>query len=297
MDKLRAIRFFCRVAEARSFVAAAHDLDVAPSVLSKAIAALEAEIKYRLFNRTTRRVSLTQSGARYYDQCKRLVMELDETELAMRDSIARPAGRVMAGLHPAINRLVMARIDQFLKAYPEVTVETTVTSSASSLIEDQLDVLIALGNLPNSDYAARRLGTTELVIVASPGYLKERGIPATPADLSHHSIVLSGRRDGPSYMRWTMKRGAQVETVFVRSSVVIRQGVHMHEACLSGAGMGRLLDFAVHSQIADGTLKRVLPAWSFGEMPIHALYPDRRSVPAKVRAFVHFVRESIRDRS
>ena len=277
-------------------MAAAHDLDVAPSVLSKTIAALEGDIKYRLFNRTTRRVSLTESGARYYDRCKRIIMELDETELAMRDGVARPVGRVVAGLHPGINRLVMARIDRFLADYPEVTVETVVTSSASSLIEDQLDILIALGSLRNSDYVAQRLGMTELVIVAAPDYLKMRGTPETPTDLSKHSIMLSGRRDGPSYMRWTMRRGTRTETVFVRARVVTRQGVHMHEACLSGAGMGRLLDFTVHQQLKDGTLERVLPDWSFGEFPIHAVYPDRKNIPARVRAFAHFVREIIRGR-
>src|SRR5690349_7255320 len=114
MDKLRAIRFFCRIAEAKSFAAAAHDLDVVPSVLSKAIASLEEDIEFRLLNRTTRRVSLTDDGARYYERCKKLVVELDEAELLARKGADRPVGRLTAGLHPSINRVLMSRIDQFL---------------------------------------------------------------------------------------------------------------------------------------------------------------------------------------
>ena len=147
MDKLRAIRFFCRVVEAKSFAAAAHDLAVVPSVLSKTIAALEADIGFRLFNRTTRRVSLTENGALYYDRCKRLVVDLEEAEVLTRDGVARPAGRLLAGLHPAVNRIVMGRIDEFLARYPDISVETTLVSTTSSLIEDRLDVLIAVGQL------------------------------------------------------------------------------------------------------------------------------------------------------
>jgi hypothetical protein len=108
MDKLRAIKFFCSVAEAKSFVAAAHNLDVRPSVLSKVIASLERDIDFRLFNRTTRRVSLTENGAQYYDRCKRLVADLEQAEVLTRDADARPVGKLLAGLHPALNRTLMA---------------------------------------------------------------------------------------------------------------------------------------------------------------------------------------------
>src|SRR5262245_36400 len=110
MDKLRALKFFCRVAETKSFAAAAYELDVVPSVLSKAIAALETEVDFKLLNRTTRRVSLTENGARYYEHCKRLLIELDEAELLERGGIGKAAGKVVMGIHPAINRILMARI-------------------------------------------------------------------------------------------------------------------------------------------------------------------------------------------
>ena len=160
MDKLRAIKCFCRVAEAKSFAAAAHDLDVVPSVLSKTIASLERDIGFRLFNRTTRRVTLTEDGAQYYDRCKRLVVELEEAEVLTRKGTTRPVGRLLAGLHPSINRILMSRIDGFLAAYPDMVVETMLTSTASTLIEDKLDVLITLGVLADSSLGAQRIGVT-----------------------------------------------------------------------------------------------------------------------------------------
>lgn len=296
MDKLRAIKFFCRIAEAKSFAAAAHDLDIVPSVLSKTIAALEADIGFRLFNRTTRRVTLTEDGARYYDRCKRLVVELEEAEVLTRKGTTRPVGRLLAGLHPSINRILMSRIDGFLAAYPEMVVETMLTSTTSTLIEDKLDVLITLGALADSSLGAQRIGTTRFVLVASPRYLEVHGVPETPADLGKHAITLSARRDAPSYAHWKMSRGSETEAVYVPARTVCREGVHMHEACLGGAGISRMVEISVRPFIVSGDLKIVLPDWLFESLPIHAVFPSRKNVPAKVRAFISFLRAILKEK-
>jgi DNA-binding transcriptional LysR family regulator len=295
MDKLRAIKFFCGVAEAKSFVAAAHNLDVRPSVLSKVIASLERDIDFRLFNRTTRRVSLTENGAHYYDRCKRLVADLEQAEVLTRDADARPVGKLLAGLHPAINRTLMCRIDRFLADFPDILVETMLSSSAATLIEDKLDVLIAVGAPSDSSYGTQKVGTADFVLVASPEYLRTHGEPKEPADLAGHRILMSARRDGPSYARWQLARGNKAETVFVVPRVVSREGVHMHEACLNGAGICRLLDFSVGDHLRRGHLKLVLPEWHVGRTPIHALYPSSRHVSARARAFVGFIRTMIHE--
>lgn len=295
MDKLRAIKFFCSVAEAKSFVAAAHNLDVRPSVLSKVIASLERDVDFRLFNRTTRRVSLTENGAHYYDRCKRLVADLEQAEVLTRDADARPVGKLLAGLHPAINRTLMCRIDRFLAEFPDILVETTLSSSATTLIEDSLDLLVTVGAPADSSYGTQKIGTADYVLVASPEYLRAHGEPKTPTDLGEHQILMSARRDGPSYARWQLLRGTKTETVFVVPRVISREGVHMHEACLNGAGICRLLDFSVGDNLRGGYLKRVLPEWQVGRTPIHALYPSRKDISARVRAFVGFVRTMIRD--
>jgi DNA-binding transcriptional LysR family regulator len=294
MDKLRAIKFFCRVAERKSFADAAHDLDVVPSVLSKTIAALENDIEFRLFNRTTRRVSLTEEGALYYDRCKRLVVELDETELLTRNGTGRPVGRLSAGLHPSINRILMCRINEFLAEYPDVTVETTTTSLSSTLIEDRLDVLIALGDLPNSNFGMQKLGTTRFVLVAAPRYLRSNAGPQAPTDLGNHTVIVSARRDSPSFVHWTLSRGNKRETVYAPARMICREGVHMHEACLSGAGISRMVELSVRPYLASGDLQLVLADWSFSALPIYAIFPNRKSVPAKVRVFVDFVRKVLK---
>ncbi len=294
MDKLRALKFFCRVAETKSFAAAAYELDIVPSVLSKQIAALEGSVHFKLFNRTTRRVSLTEHGARYYDHCKRLLIELDEAELLERGGIAKAAGKVIAGLHPAINRVLMSRVNEFLTAYPDIVLETTVTSTPATLLDDKLDLLITLADLPNSSFGATTIGTTRHVLAASPEYLRKNGIPRTPEDLRKHAFVVSGRPDGPSYTRWTMKRGSQVQTVYVPVRMISRQGVHIYEASICGAGISRQVELHIRAQLKSGELVQVLPDWSLSSLPIRAVFPDSKKMPTKVRVFVGFVRSIIK---
>ncbi len=157
-------------------------------------------------------------------------------------------------------------------------------------------MLITVGALPDSSYTAQKLGMSDLVIVAAPGYLDLHGTPAAPEELGDHFIVLSGRRDGPAYARWTLTRGNQREIVFVPARVVCREGVHMHEACLGGAGIARLLEISVREQVKSGALRVVLPEWPMDPIPIQAVYPSRQDVPAKVQAFVGFIRSVVKDR-
>jgi DNA-binding transcriptional LysR family regulator len=298
MDKLRALKFFCRVAETNSFAAAAYELDVVPSVLSKTIASLETGVRFKLFNRTTRRVSLTENGKRYYDECKRLLNELDEAELLARDGITKPVGKIIVGMHPAFNRLLLSRINEFLTAYPDIVVECTIASTPGTLLEDKLDLLITFAELPDSSVGVTTLGTTRHILLASPEYLKKHGVPRHPEDLRKHSFIVSGRLDGPSYTRWTLKRGSQVHTVHVPVRMISRQGTYLYEATLGGAGICRIVELFSptfsSSLIEGGQLVRVLPDWSMSTLPIRAVVPDRKNVPVKVRVFVEFLRSLIK---
>jgi LysR family transcriptional activator of dmlA len=299
MDKLRALRFFCRVAETSSFAAAAYELDVVPSVLSKVIASLETDVQFKLFNRTTRRVSLTEGGTRYYDQCKQLLIELEEAELLARDGTTKPTGRIVVGMHPAFNRLLMSRINEFLASYPHIVVETTITSTPGTLFDDKLDLLITFAELPDSNVGVRMIGTTRHILLASPAYLQKHGVPQTPEDLRKHTFIVSGRPDGPSYTRWTMRRGSEVQTVHVPVRMISRQGAYMHEAVLCGAGICRLVELFSptfsSSLIEGGQLVQVLPDWSLGSLSIRVVVPDRKNVPAKVRVFIEFLHLIIRE--
>lgn len=294
MDKLRALTFFCAAVESKSFAAAAHDLGVVPSVLSKMISALEAEIDFRLFNRTTRSVTLTENGARYYEQCKKLLVDLEEAEAMSRAGNARPGGRLRAGMHPAVLIVFMRQLSAFMRECPDIVVETTLSGTPATLVEDKLDVLVTVGELADSTLPARKLGTTRHVLVASPAYLAAWGTPTVPAELAGHAVIGSGRRDGPSFIRWTLARRDEEETVFVPTRTISREGILMHEACLAGGGICRLAEFSVRSRIKAGELVVVLPDWALGNLPIHAVFPSRKDMPAKTRAFVAFLQEVLR---
>lgn len=290
MDKLRALTFFCRVVEARSFVSAARDLDVVPSVLSKAIAALEAELSFRLFHRTTRHVSVTEEGARYYETCKRLLLDLEEAETVTRDGLERPVGRLVVGMHPVINGLLMRNVSPFLAAYPDIVIETTLANSPTALLDRHLDLVITAGELADSTLVAQRIGAMRFIVVASPEYLSIHGRPRHPQELTRHIVCMPARHDFPSFARWTFRRGEETEVVFISPRTISREAVFMQEACLSGGGLSRLFEFPLLNHIAAGRLERLLPDWSCGEEPFHAVFPDRRHIPAKTRAFVAYMR-------
>lgn len=290
MDKLHAITLFRRAVEAGSFAAAASDLNVAPSVLSKAIAALEAELRVTLFNRTTRRLSLTEAGASYYEGCREVLAGLEEAEALVRGNVATARGTLRLGIHPAFRVALLQHLGGFLALHPEVTVEAVVTNAPAALLADGLDLVLAVGGLTDSSFVGRRLGWTALVACASPAYLAARGRPEHPRDLAGHRAVIPGRRDEGSILRrWTFERGAEREEVEVPVAFVARDGVGIVDAAIGGAGVARIFDLSAGPAIEAGALETVLPDWDSGRRPVHAILPGRRNVPTKVRAFLGFM--------
>jgi LysR family transcriptional regulator for bpeEF and oprC len=288
MDKLRAMKFFCRAVEAKSFASAAHDLDVAPSVLSKVISALEADLRFTLFNRSTRRLSLTEAGASYYERCRELLVGLEEAESVARAGAVQPTGTLRIGLHPAFRNSLLHELGDFLASNPDVNVETTLTNSPAALLEHGLDLVLLIGKLTDSDFIARQLGMSALVICAAPAYLDRAGRPRRPRDLATHRAIVPGRRDEALSVRWTFARGKEREAVAMQPILVARDGIGLVDAALGGAGIARVYDVAANRHLASGDLERVLPDWSCGREPIYAVFPSRRNVPAKVRAFLEF---------
>ena len=288
MDKLRAIKLFCRVAEARSFAAAAHDLDLAPSVVSKAIAGLEADLRFRLFNRSTRRIALTEAGASYYESCRHLLSEFEEVEALAREGVVRAQGMLRIGIHPVLRLALMQRLGGFLAEHSGVTLETIVTNAPTALLDEGLDVVFVIGELVDSGLVARRIGSTRWMTCAAPSYLERTGRPRHPRDLIQYRALIPGRRDEPSFARWTYTRGTEHEVVNVPVALVARDGIGLAEACAGGAGVARIYDLSANAFLEAGDLEAVLSDWSSGQMPIHAVVPSRRGVPAKVHLFSEF---------
>lgn len=290
MDKLRALKFFCRVVEAKSFASAAYVLDVPPSVLSKTISSLEADLRFTLFNRSTRRLSLTEAGTAYYDYCRQLLIDLEEAETLARDGTVRPAGTLRIGFHPAFRLLLCRRIGEFLGANPSVNVELAITNSPATLLDEGLDVVLRVGAIADTSFVARELGSTVLLPCATPAYLDRYGRPLHPRELIAHRAIIPGRRDEDPFTRWTFSRNGEREVVTVPVRVVVREGVGLVPSALAGVGVAQIYDLVAHPYIVSGELEGILADWSLARQPIYAVIPSRRNVPAKVRAFIEFAR-------
>jgi DNA-binding transcriptional LysR family regulator len=201
MDKLRAIKFFCRTVEAKSFASASHALDVPPSVLSKAIKGLETDLRFTLFNRSTRRLSLTEAGTAYYDYCRQLLLDMEEAETLAREGTVQPSGSLRIGYHPAFRYALCGRIGEFLAANSSVHVELAITNSPATLLDEGLDVVLRIGGMPDSSFMARELGRTALIPCAAPAYLDRCGRPLHPQELSRYQAIIPGRRDEEPFTR------------------------------------------------------------------------------------------------
>jgi len=293
MDKLRAIKFYCRTVETKSFTSAARALDVPPSVLSKTIAALERELQLRLLNRSTRRLALTEAGAEYYGRCRQLLLDVDEAETVAKRGTVEPAGTLRVGIHPVFQISLCRRICEFLAANPEVRVEISHTNAPANLLEQGLDLVLRVGPLESSSFVARRLGVTDLLTCAAPAYLDAHGRPSHPRDLAKHRAIVPGRQDENSFARWRFFKGRKRETVSVPASLILVEGVGLGIAAVGGIGVVRMYDIAARPFIDDRTLEPVLQDWSADQQPVHAVIPDRHNVPAKVRAFIDFARSLV----
>ena len=289
MDKLRAITFFCRSVETGSFAAAAQSLDVVPSALSKVVSSLESVLGFKLMNRSTRRLSLTEEGQAYYEQCRQLLQELDEAEVRARQGGMRAQGTLRLGIHPALRALFLRSLGLYLDANPQVRVETVITNSATAVLDEGLDVVVRIGRLDDTSLVARPLGSAGFVVCAAPSYLSARGEPKQPEDLAAHRALVYRRRDEDPSTRWEFINGNERRVVEVPVFLVSRDGVGLADAAVGGCGIARPFEFAVRHLIAGGRLKPLLPGWSSERVPVNALLPrNPRGLPAKVRAFLDF---------
>jgi LysR family transcriptional regulator for bpeEF and oprC len=295
MDKLRALTFFSRTVEAGSFAAAAQALDVVPSAVSKTIGTLERELGFTLFNRSTRKLSLTVEGEAYYTRCRQVLAELEDAEALARGGSVQPGGTLRVGMHPALRSVVFPEIGRLLESNPRMKVETFITNSPTALLDRGLDVVLCIGRLADSTLVARRIGWAQFVVCASPDYLHRWGEPKRPQDLAQHRTIIYARPDEEPNTRWEFSRGRERQVVTVPVGMVVRDGVGLVDAGLGGGGVLRPYEFAARRDIAAGSLKVLMQDWSSAKHPVCAVSSSSRHVPAKVRAFLEFAHALISD--
>ena len=288
MDRLAAMRAFVAVAEEGGFTPAARRLAISPPVVTRQVAALEQHIGARLLERTTRQVRITEAGARYLIDCRRLLAELDDIEAAVGGLHGAPRGPLGITASVMFGRMFVAPLlIEFLAKYPEVIARALLVDRVIDLLEEGIDVAVRIAKLEDSTLTAAKVGSVRRVTCASPGYLKRHGAPRTPRDLAdHRCFVFSTERTPPS---WAFEHGGAHVSFRPRSALLVNSSEVGIDAALSGAGVTRALSYMVASHVRAGRLQLILEDYEAEPLPIHVLYREGRRAPARVRAFVDFV--------
>lgn len=282
---------FIRAVELGGFSAAARDLELTPSALSKLVTRLEARLGVRLLNRTTRKLALTSEGEVYFLRCQRILAEIEEAESEIMHFRDRPKGllRLNAGVAFGMHQLVPA-LPQFLARFPDVEIDLTITDNVVDLIEEGADLAIRTGALSDSTLIARKICDLERVICAAPAYLKQHGMPREPRDLLDHNCITLGTAS--SLKRWPFNTDNGVVRINVHGTIIANSADALRQLAIMGAGIVRLGDNIVGDDLAQGRLLPVLAERHHAEpLPVHALYPQGRHRSPKVIAMVDFLLE------
>jgi DNA-binding transcriptional LysR family regulator len=291
MDRIAAMRAFVQVVEAGSFVRAADKLGASTSSTSRLVAELEQHLGVRLLNRTTRKLSLTETGQTYYERCVQLLADLDEAESAAGAAASAPTGRLkLTCPYNLLAQPIAPALAEFGRRHPQVSFEVTVADRVIDLVEEGFDLAVRIGAPGGEQLVARRLGATELVACASPGYLARWGTPRAPEELARHRALTYAYVSTPFLWKFTDPQGRSHE-VRVAGSLHANSGELLLAAATAGMGIAVEPDFVVGPYLARGDLQRVLDGFSGPRLDVWAVYPSRRHLSAKVRAFVAFLAE------
>lgn len=291
MIDLNHLRVFERVASLRGFSAAARDLGLPKSSVSRAVATLEEALGTRLVQRTTRDVALTPAGAALLDRARPSLADLSAAVAEVGRMSGEPAGplRVSAGVGLGIN-VLSVHLPEFLRRHPRVELTLHLESAQANLLSDGLDAAIRFGELPDSTLVAQRLGGLRRLACAAPGYLAEHGAPAHPRDLARHRLVDMPTPDGRPRTWAFSGEGATVE-VEVRPVVAVDEALALYGFVRHGAGIGVVSAYLCEPDVAEGRLAHVLPGWSLPLLPVSLVFPSRRELAPAVRAFADYLKE------
>lgn len=294
--EISGVASFVKVAEHRSFSAAARDLGLSKGTISKNINKIENQLKTKLLYRTTRKLSLTETGTAFLERAVRVLEALADAECAISDLESEPSGILKINAPVSFSkRWLGPAIAAFLAKYPRVTIELTLNDRFVDLVEEGYDLAIRVGNLVDSSLIARRLAPVGFTVCASPTYLKAHGHPRRPADLATHNCLIYTLRIAPAD-RWIFEGPKGRETVKIRGTFHANSGEALAAAAIAGLGVLASPDFMVAEAIAAGHLVPILRDYTVGvDAAVHAVYHPSRNLSPKVRAFVDFLARNIAD--
>jgi len=287
MDRLLAMEAFVRVVDAGSFSAAARHWGRSKAVVSKYVTALEAHLGVELLRRTTRSLSLTEAGRAYRERCTDVLGEIEALEASLREGVGAPRGPLRVSAPPGLaSHYLDIMTKDFIARFPDVTIDLDLTHRMIDLVEENIDVAIRVTDPRDSSLVARRIAPVPIVAVAAPSYLRSRGTPKLPSDLRNHDcLVDTNFRD---QQRWRFRTGdkTETETVTVDGPLRVNNPDAIRDLAIAGLGIGLVPDFVATEALRKGKLRQVLPDAVALRWSILAVYPRRRYLPLRVRAYV-----------
>ncbi len=293
MDRLHAMNVFVRVVETGSFSKAAKEFSITQPTVTKLVAAVEERLKVRLLNRNTRGVSVTESGALYYEKCKVIVRESEEADNIVRLRQTQAQGLLRIGTSVAFGRRVVTPLAlEFMAKHPQVQLDLSFEDRYTDLVANGIDVAIRMGKLADSTLGARFLGVNPWLMVASPKYLRKHGTPKQPADLSRHPALIYSSVLGDDVWRLTTPKGEAL-TIPVSGRLRSNNLSAILAAARNDYGIAAMPRYVASNSLKSGQVVEVLKGHTLPEQEIHAVFPSPKLVPGKVLAFIAFLQSRL----
>ncbi|MEH6449417.1 MAG: LysR family transcriptional regulator [Oleispira sp.] len=290
MDRFSAMQIFVRIVQLGSFTAVANEMAMTQSAVSKKIAALEDTLAAKLLNRSSRKVVLTEVGSNYFEHCLSILAEVEEAESQASEYTLKPKGLLKVNVPLSFGQLhVMPHLPKFMRMYPDIQLDLTLLDRRTDIITEGVDVAIRIGELNDSSLVAKKLGITRRALVASPEYLKQRGMPTSLEELKQHNCLVNSHH--ASIDTWYFHYQKKEVTVQVNGSMRANTGYALKDWAIADMGITILPTWLIADELENGCLVEVLSDYVPTVFPINALYPQKHYMPLKVRCFEKFFRE------
>lgn len=302
MDQLHLMTVFIAVAEEQGFAPAARYLNMSPPAVTRAIAALEDKLGIKLLTRTTRYVRVTESGARYLEDARRILSAVEQANEAAIGINSKPKGHLTVTA-PVLfgQKYVMPGVVEYLNTYPETQVAAVFLDRIVNLLEEGFDVGIRIGQLPDSSLQAKNVGQVRLILVASPEYLARHGIPSNPEELKQHTLIASSAGNITHDWQFSGQHAEKKQQTNKKQSVRIQPRLTVTsnqaaiDAAVAGLGIARLISYQVTNELKSGTLKTILSDYQLPPMPVHIIHREGRMASSKVRCFIDLMARRLRE--
>jgi DNA-binding transcriptional LysR family regulator len=290
MDKLTSMRAFTRVVQHGSFAAAARELRLSRSAVSKYVIELEQELGAQLLVRTTRSTSPTENGQAYYERCIAILADLEEADLAVARLQSEPRGLLRVNAPMSFGTLHLSRaVADFMERYPQLQIQLVLADQQIDPVQEGFDVTLRIADLPSSSLIARKIAPARRVVCAAPSYLARRGTPAHPHDLRAHDCLAYGYLATGN--QWKLTGADGDHWIHIPWTLCTNNGEVLRDAVVKGRGIALLPTFIVGADLQEGGLRSILTDYAAPEISVYAIYPQTRHLSVKVRVFIDFLIE------